>query len=307
MASPAPMTPTESSADARVTRSWSLRNSPRSAPPGVARRFGPGPSCAGPAARYLGAVHRGLLHAGAHPQQHDGRHRAQPEHDAPGEFRRRQAEDEGVGDQDAGVTDRPGALDRPDDSPALRRLGVLRHEHRARGPLAAKAEALQREENQQLLVGLCAAGQEREDRVRCNGEDQHPHASDRVGQRPGQRAAHRARHHADTPEQPRLRGGERKRGRHSGQDETHGHLVVGVERPATEGRPERGATRRGKRPVPVQVRVEPGEHTGGRRGRQRLHQVLPSASKPCRSGDTPWRKPITARAASGRRPSYRNG
>jgi len=44
------------------------------------------------------------------------------------------------------------ALDGPDDSPALRRLGVLSHEHRARSPLAAKSEALQREEDQQLLV-----------------------------------------------------------------------------------------------------------------------------------------------------------
>src|ERR1700731_2215300 len=49
-----------------------------------------------------------------------------------------------------------------------------------------------------------------------------------------------------------------------GQDEAHGHLVVGVEPPATtEGRPERGATTRGKRPVPVQVRAEAGEHTRG--------------------------------------------
>ena len=142
------MTPTESSADARVTRSWSRRNSPSSALPGLA------PACPVPAPRAacLGAVHGRLLHAGAHPQQHDGRHRAQPEHHAPGEFRRRQAEGEGVGDQDAGIADRPGALDGPDDSPALRRLGVLRHEHRARGPLAAKTETLQREEDQQLLV-----------------------------------------------------------------------------------------------------------------------------------------------------------
>ena len=142
------MTPTESSADARVTRSWSGRNSPRSALPGLA------PACPVPApraatsARYTGDS----CTRGAHPQQHDGRHRAQPEHHAPGEFRRRQAEGEGVGDQDAGIADRPGALHGPDDSPALRRLGVLRHEHRARGPLAAKTEALQREEDQQLLV-----------------------------------------------------------------------------------------------------------------------------------------------------------
>ena len=51
-----------------------------------------------------------------------------------------------------------------------------------------------------------------------------------------------------------------------GQDEAHGHLVVGVEPPATEGRPERGATTRGKRPVPVQVRAGAGEHTRGQPG-----------------------------------------
>jgi hypothetical protein len=48
-------------------------------------------------------------------------------------------------------------------------------------------------------------------------EDQHPHAPGRVGQRPGHSAAHRAHHEAGAPKQPRLRGGERKRGRHGGQ------------------------------------------------------------------------------------------
>ena len=161
----------------------------------------------------------------------------------------------GVGEEDAGIADRPGALNGADDAPALGRVRVFRHQHRARGPLAAEPEPLQRQEEQQLLVGLRAAGEQREQRVRRDREDQHPHAPDRVGQRPGHGAAHRARHQADAPEQPRLRGRERKRGGHGGQDKTHGHLVVGVERPAAEGRPERGATRRGQRPVPVQARA----------------------------------------------------
>ena len=38
--------------------------------------------------------------------------------------------------------------------------------------------------------------------------------------RPDHGAAHRARHQADGPEQPRLRGGERKRGRYGGQART---------------------------------------------------------------------------------------
>ena len=241
--------------------------------------FGAGRARTARAGRRLGAVERGLLDAGAHPEQRDRRQRAEPEHDAPGELGRRQAEGDRVGEEDAGIADRPGALHGADDAPALRRVRVFRHQHRARGPLAAEPEALQRQEEQQLLVGLRAAGEQREQRVRRDREDQHPHAPDRVGQRPGDGAAHRARHQADAPEQPRLRGGERKRGGHGGQDKAHGHLVVGVERPAAEGRPERGATGWGQRPVPVQARAEPGEHAiqvraAGGRVRLRLHQVL---------------------------------
>ena len=217
--------------------------------------FGAGRANAARAGRHLGAVKRGLLDAGAHPEQRDRRQRAQPEHDAPGELGRRQAEGDRVGEEDAGIADRPGALNGADDAPALRRVRVFRHQHRARGPLAAEPEALQRQEHQQLLVGLRAAGEQREQRVRRDREDQHPHAAQHVGQRPGHGAAHRARHQADAPEQPRLRGRKRKRGGHGGQDKTHGHLVVGVERPAAEGRPERGATGRGQRPVPVQARA----------------------------------------------------
>ena len=139
--------------------------------------FGAGRANAARAGRHLGAVKRGLLDAGAHPEQRDRRQRAQPEHDAPGELGRRQAEGDRVGEEDAGIADRPGALNGADDAPALRRVRVFRHQHRARGPLAAEPEALQRQEHQQLLVGLRAAGEQREQRVRRDREDQHPHAA----------------------------------------------------------------------------------------------------------------------------------
>ena len=64
--------------------------------------------------------------------------------------------------EDEGIANRPGALDRLDYPSALRRLGIFRHEHRASGPFAAKAKALQRPEDQELLVRLRAAGEKRE-------------------------------------------------------------------------------------------------------------------------------------------------
>src|SRR5262249_28022000 len=80
-------------------------------------------------------------------------------------------------------------LDKTDSAAAVLVADHLAHQHRAGGPLAAKAEAVQTAQYEELRVVLGKGAQEGEDRIPQDGDLQYADTAVAVGQRAGKPAA----------------------------------------------------------------------------------------------------------------------
>jgi len=76
--------------------------------------------------------------------------------------------------------DRPAGLHRADGPAAVLRPDGFAHQHRARRPLAAEAEAEQGAQDHQLREVLCESAQQREERKPDDSELERTHPPDAV-------------------------------------------------------------------------------------------------------------------------------
>ena len=141
--------------------------------------------------------HLGLGHVLADVQHQEGRQHADPEQAAPGPLRRQQREGQRVQDRRRAPAHRPAALHRAHGLAAMLGADDLAHQHRADGPLAAEAQALQRAQHEQLFEVLREADGHRADREPQDGVLQHAHAAVAVGQDAREPAAQRREQQRD--------------------------------------------------------------------------------------------------------------
>ena len=268
------MTPTESSADASVTRSWSRRNSPSSARlPGLGvchvwwRPRGPPPR-RGRRETPAGAVRaQNSATAGSAPSQNMIRQASS------GGARLKR---HGIGEEDDGIADRPCALHGPDDSPALRRAERT-------PPRAPRPRPTRRQSQGPAACGRPAAAR-RTARSRPGSVNSayEPIERSNTCTRPIASASAPASApptalvtHADGPEQPRLRGGERKRGRHGRQERSPGSSGCRRRAPSHRRSPR---TRRDQ--AAKACNTSSGESSGGRATPGRPGQAEPPSGPP---------------------------
>src|SRR5271168_4475507 len=91
--------------------------------------------------------------------------------------------DRGVDEGRRAPPDCPAGLYQPDAAPAVFVADHLAHQNRARRPFAAKAEAMQRAQDEKLLEILREGAQEGEDRVPDDGDLQHLDSAVTIGER----------------------------------------------------------------------------------------------------------------------------
>ena len=182
-----------------------------------------------------------ILHVAADVEHQQRRQDADPEQGAPGRLLGQQREGDRVEERGGPPADCPAALNRAHRLAAMLGAHHLGDQHRAHRPLAAEPQALQRAHDQQLLERVGEAAQERADREPDDGELQHLHPPDAVGEDAGEPAAHRGRDQGCGRDQARLRlahaPGRDQRRDHEGVD----HHVERVDRPPAERGDQRPA------------------------------------------------------------------
>ncbi|KGX49951.1 major facilitator family transporter domain protein [Burkholderia pseudomallei TSV5] len=218
------------------------------------------------------------------PHIDDQQRRQQPdgEHRAPCELGGQQRERERIKQHGAPPAERPCALHGAHRLAAVLGADRLRHQHGARRPFAAEAEALQRLQGHELRVARRERAGERADREARDRPLQRPHAAEAVGQHAGHPAAERRRDERRAADEARLRARQRPFGDDRGDHEAEHLHVERIERPAAEAGPERA-------PFARRYGGEPCEHcrllSGAARHARRtpLHALLARARGPCAS------------------------
>jgi hypothetical protein len=170
----------------------------------------------------------------AQPDHQQRRRETNPEHHAPRGGVRQHGIKQRVEQRRGTPADGPAALHEANRAAAIFVADHLAHQHRARRPFGAKAEALQGAQREQLLEVLGEAAEEGEHRVPQHGDLQHADPPVAIAQGAGEPAAEGRDHQRDRAEQARLAARDLPGRKQSRNDKAVDLDVERIERPAAE-------------------------------------------------------------------------
>jgi hypothetical protein len=187
-------------------------------------------------------------------EEHQRRGRdTDPEQRAPGVLLRQHGDQQRVEQRRGTPADRPAGLHDANRSAAIAVSNHLAHQHRAGGPFATEAQALQCAKDKQLVEVLRKTAQEGEERIPHDGDLEYAHATPAIRQSTGKPTAERGYQQRDGAEYAGLTGGDVPQAQQARDDEREYLHIERVERPAAEAGDHGPAFAR------CQVR-EPGKH-----------------------------------------------
>src|SRR5262245_19538303 len=118
----------------------------------------------------------------SHPEHEDGWEQTDGKEDTPCRRLRQEPVDHGVDDRRRSPADGPAGLYKADRPAAILVADDFAHQHCAGSPFAAKAETVQRAQNEELFEVLGERAEKREERIPEDGDLQHLHPTETVGE-----------------------------------------------------------------------------------------------------------------------------
>ncbi len=194
---------------------------------------------------------RRLLQAAADEDDEERGQQPQRKQQPPGDVGRCIGEHEGREQHSCAPPHGPGALHRAQRLAAMLGANDLGHQHRAASPFGAEAEALNRLQDQELVVSHRERAGEGRERKGRNGNLKRLDAAKAVAERAAEPAAERAEEQRDRAEQARIGLADAEGGDQRGNGKAEHLDVERIQRPAAKACPERAPLQRRAFAVPV--------------------------------------------------------